>query len=247
MTSSGFGSEDPDGDAGEYVIGTLPHEERTAFAARLRDDAAARRAVAAWERRFASLGFVTDAVSPQPETWSRIERELRLADGKLQRFRVIEGGGKRLPAANYIASRNRWRVAALASGAVAAALLCFVIARDNGFLRPTAHHTFVAAINRGGDQPALIIRVDLDTKQVFVRPVAAAAPAGHSLELWYIAYGKAPRSMGVVKSAPESVPIPANATPGKNTTFAVTVEPVGGSATGGPTGPVVYSGTLVAD
>jgi anti-sigma-K factor RskA len=30
-------------------------------------------------------------------------------------------------------------------------------------------------------------------------------------------------------------------------TFAVTVEPAGGSPTGGPTGPVVYTGELIRD
>ena len=247
MTGSGFG-EDFDGDAGEYVIGTLDREERAEFSARLRDDPVARRAVAEWEQRFASLAAAVDAVAPQPETWSRIEQALRLADGKLERFRVIEGGGKGSSESDYLASRNRWRAAALVSGALAAALLLFVVARDGSFLPPGgAHRTFVAAVNREGNKPALIVRVDLHSKKVLVRPVAAVAPAGHSLELWYIADGASPRSMGVVKDIPESMSIPPNTTPGDNTTFAVSVEPEGGSKTGGPTGAVVYSGALVAE
>ena len=247
MTSSGFGDDDPDGAAGEYVLGTLSREERAAFAARMRDDPATQQAVAAWEQRLSSLATAVDAVAPHPETWLRIERTLRLPDGQVRRFGVIEGGGKGPSAASYMASRNRWRAAALASGAVAASLLLFVVARV-GILSPKSlHRTFVAAVNRGGDKPALIVSVDLDTKQVLVRPVAAVAPAGRSLELWYIADGKSPRSMGVVKDVAESVPIPSNTTPGDNTTFAVSLEPEGGSKTGGPTGPVVYAGTLVGD
>ncbi len=248
MTSSGNGNADPNGEAGEYVIGTLDREERAAFAARLHDDPAAQRAVAEWERRFAALDVAVDAVAPQPDTWSRIERTLRLADGKLQRFRVIEGGGQRSAVNDYVTSRNRWRAVALVSGAIAASLLIFVVARDGSFLqRGGMHRTLMAAVNRGGDKPALIVRVNLDTKQVLVRPVSATAPPGRSLELWCIADGYTPRSMGLVKNTPESMPLPPNTDLGDNTTFAVSVEPEGGSKSGGPTGPVLYSGSLIAD
>ena len=136
----------------------------------------------------------------------------------------------------------------MAGGAVAAALVAFIAVRDLS-IRPASdvQGSYVAAVNRGGDKPALIVRVDLKTHQVLVRPVAAEAPVGHSLELWYVSDGKAPRSMGLVKAAPAVFAIPQGTTPGDKTTFAVSVEPEGGSKTGAPTGPVVYSGQLVPD
>jgi len=101
-------------------------------------------------------------------------------------------------------------------------------------------------VNRGGDQPALVIRVDLASGNVYVRPLAAEAPSGKSLELWYINAGKAPKSMGVVGADAIKIPLPAGLSPEK-ATFAVTVEPPGGSPTGDPTGPVVYSGQLIKE
>ena len=83
------------------------------------------------------------------------------------------------------------------------------------------------------------------TELSIVRPVAAKAPSGKSLELWYIERVKSPKSMGVVSGGndPIKMPLPAGISLEK-ATFAVTVEPKGGSPTGDPTGPVIYSGQL---
>lgn len=241
-------TDDPDIDAAEFVLGTLDPEERAAFADRLRADDDAKRAVSDWELRFAGLADRIDPITPPPLVWARIERAIQAAGAKPPSFRVIDGGGllaDRSPGLRT--SRNRWRAAALVSGAIAAALLVFI-----GDRRLTGGDTgvddvsYVAAVNRGGDKPALLIRVNLKTRQVYVRPVAAEAPAGHSLELWYIGDDKRPRSMGLVDQAPSTLPVPrgANATAAS---FAVSVEPPGGSKTGGPTGPVVYSGQLIKE
>ena len=226
--------------AAEYVIGTLDGVERTDFAGRLATDEPARRAVAAWERRLSPLRLAGDEVPPPAELWSRIEQALGAPPQN--RFRVIEGGASDA----IVRSRDRWRVFALSTAGVAAALVAFVVVREIGDLRqPEADTTYVAAVNRGGDKPALIVTVDLKTRQVLVRPVAAQVPAGHSLQLWYIGGGRSPRSMGLVTNAAARVPIPSDAEADGAATFAVSVEPPGGSATGAPTGAVLYSGQLV--
>ena len=94
--------------------------------------------------------------------------------------------------------------------------------------------------------PALIVRVDLATHSVTVRPIEAETPPGKSLELWYVGANAAPKSMGLVGSARASMPMPGDMQL-TNATFAVSVEPVGGSPTGAPTGPIRYKGTLVAE
>ena len=239
-------TDDLDIDAGEYVLGTLDAAERAAFSERLRVDAKARTAVSTWESRFADLDDAITPIVPPQSVWLGIERLVGQPEAKLHPFKVISGGGKVVPAAaGLLASRNRWRMGALVSGAVAAVLAVFVADRT---MRDVAPETlaYVAAVNRGGDKPALLVRVDLRTRQVFVRPVAAETPAGKSLELWYIGSGEAPRSMGVIDAGPETLQLPKG---GKAdaTTFAVSVEPAGGSKTGAPTGPVVYSGQLIKE
>ncbi len=52
--------------------------------------------------------------------------------------------------------------------------------------------------------------------------------------------------MGLVDREPARVALPDGARVEK-ATFAVTIEPEGGSPTGGPTGPIVYSGQLIRE
>lgn len=235
---------DMDLEAAEYVLGTLDAAERSAFEQRLRTDTAAQRAARAWERRFSGLVGRIDPVEPPAVVWERIERAL---GGARPTLTAIDGGAQdNTP--QLAASRARWRTAALSLGAIAAALAAVVVADPwQPRLSPPARgERYIAAVTRGGDQPALIVRVDLATRQIMVIPVAAEAPAGHSLELWYIGDDKPPRPMGVIDKSPATMAIPAGAG-GAGATFAVSVEPPGGSTTGAPTGPVVYKGTLIQE
>jgi anti-sigma-K factor RskA len=234
--------------AAEYVLGTLHSDERTLFASVLVHDEQARAAVSEWEKRLAPLSLAVAEIEPPAGIWDRIENALparRSTASAAQPFAAAASGQDRPTTAALRRSLNRWRGAAFAAGALAAALAILVADRElvhRGSVLPT----YVAVVNRGGDQPALIIRVDLGSGNVFVRPVAAEAPAGKSLELWYIDQGKAPKSMGVVSSDVIKMPLPAGLSQEK-ATFAVTVEPKGGSPTGGPTGPVIYSGRLLKE
>jgi anti-sigma-K factor RskA len=225
--------------AAEYVLGTLAKDERAAFEALLADSETARQAVAAWERRLTPLSEPVEGVTPPPAVWSAIESAL--ARRGAARQAPEETGAISL----LLRSRNRWRAATYIAGALAAGLALFSVERILVNPQQTGG-SYVAVVNRGGNAPALIIRVDLATNTVFVRPVATEVPQGHSLELWYIGQGNAPQSMGLVDQAPKQVPLPAGARIEK-ANFAVTVEPEGGSPTGGPTGPIVYSGQLLKE
>ena len=227
--------------AAEYVLGTLHADERTLFASVLAQDPEAQAAVAAWEARLAALSAAVDEVVPPPEVWRRVEG----AVSPSQSFRVIEGGARAPDAIHLRRALNRWRVAAFAAGALAASLAVFVVDREL-IRHPAVQPSYVAVVNRGGEQPALVVRVDLASGNVYVRPLAAEAPAGKSLELWYIGAGKAPKSMGVLGDNAIKMPLPAGLALEK-ASFAVTVEPKGGSPTGDPTGPVVYSGQLIKE
>ena len=238
-------SGDLETQAAEYVLGTLDAMERSAFADRLLRDAEARRAVAGWERRLAGLGGRLDPVQPSAQVWTRIEAVMSAKPAPAKTFTVVNGGFPSAP--RLKTSRDRWRAAAIAFGSIAAGLVIFVMQREIASVgHDAADVSYVAAVNRGGDKPALLIRVDLKTRQVFVRPVAAETPAGHSLELWYISDGKPPRSMGLVEKASSTLAIPQGSS-ASAATFAVSVEPPGGSTSGGPTGPVVYAGQLIKE
>ncbi len=227
-------SDDLDMRAAEYVLGTLDADERIAFQHEIETDPGVRAAVAEWEKRLAPLASLSPAVAPPADMWSRIERALP-QDGADSQENVAK---------DWRRSAQNWRRAAILSGALAAGLALFVADRE--ILAPRQGGVFFAAVNRGGGQPALIVRVDLATQTVYVRPISAETPPGKSLELWMIPKGEKPRSMGLVSAASERLPAPKDV-PIEKATFAVSVEPPGGSPTGAPTGPVVYSGALVKE
>jgi anti-sigma-K factor RskA len=221
--------------AAEYVLGTLSAEERAAFETLLEHSNEARAAVAAWQRHLAPLAATIGETTPSPAVWAAIEERLRTL-----------GVARPISLLALRASRDRWRMGAIAFATLAAGFAFFSV--DRVILdRREAATSYVAVVNRGGDLPALIVRVDLARHSVFVRPVATDVPEGKSLELWYIGQGKPPKSMGLVDSKKAwKMPLPAGAHVEK-ASFAVTVEPEGGSPTHAPTGPIVYSGQLLKE
>ena len=104
----------------------------------------------------------------------------------------------------------------------------------------------VVAMGFTSSLPALIVRVDLDRGRVHVRSLAAETPPDRSLELWYIQAGTAPRSLGLITDATETLTVPSDLrSDAPDATLAVTVEPKGGAPGGKATGPVIYSGRLI--
>jgi anti-sigma-K factor RskA len=106
---------------------------------------------------------------------------------------------------------------------------------------------YVAILQKDAASPAIEVTVNLDKKELSVRPVAARAPPGKSYELWIIdAKLGAPRSLGVIGEASRAASLsgydPAVL---QSATYAVTVEPPGGSPDGKPSGPPAFVGKLI--
>jgi anti-sigma-K factor RskA len=222
--------------AAEFVLGTLPADERARFAERLTTDAEARDAVAFWERRLAPLDAGVPEATPSPATWERIAAATLAAP---------------LAADNDSTRRLRrelraWRGAALAAGALAAGLAILAVI-DRTSLPPASQRgRYVAVVNSDGAEPALIAEVDTRSGTIIVKSVTARAPSGKSLELWHVADGHAPRSLGILKTDLNAQTIRDAVAAGPvNGMIAVSVEPEGGSPTGAPTGPIVYKGELI--
>lgn len=225
--------------AAEYVLGTLDPRERDAFAASLAGDAAARAAVAAWERRLAPLALATPEQAPGPHVWQAIVRAL---DGS----RPAPANDNRVAALSR--QVGRWRMAALGTGLVAAGL---ALAMVTGIRPPSdpSSARYVAVVTSGGEAPALIVSIDTASGIAQVRPVAAQAPPGRSLQLWYVGTGAGatPKPLGLLGADAARLPLPTGTAQTGQGLLAVSVEPPGGSPTGLPTGPVIYTGTLIRE
>ena len=108
---------------------------------------------------------------------------------------------------------------------------------------------YVAVLQRDAASPAFLLTFDLERRTLTVRTVGAERQAGKSYELWLVSDRFAsPRSLGLIgKEEFTQRPQLANydAVTINRATYAVSLEPEGGSPTGAPTGPVLFSGKLL--
>lgn len=165
---------------------------------------------------------------------------------------------------------KRWRTIASAVGALAAALLVTLSLQIfqpdalPGGLRPAprirtvevktpaplaASSQYVALLQGPGGGPAFILTIDGGTRNFTVRKVGATPEPGKSFELWLISDKlPRPRSLGVIGSGDftaRQLLASYDADVVNGATYAVTVEPAGGSPNGQPTSAPVFSGKLI--
>jgi anti-sigma-K factor RskA len=166
----------------------------------------------------------------------------------------------------------RWRGAALAIAALAAAFAGIVVVREMrpelmpDPLKPRVVEKqveviktvevpspkpaeYVAVLQRDAASPAFLLTFDLEKRTLTVRTVRAERQPGKTYELWLVSDRfKSPRSLGLIGDEQFTQraqlanydPVTIN-----RATYAVSVEPEGGSPTGAPTGPVLFTGKLI--
>jgi anti-sigma-K factor RskA len=227
--------------AAEYALGTLAAGERAALAARRLREPDLDAAIEAWERRLAPLAEAAPQIEPAQDFLPSIQARVRAATSL--------GAEARAPADDAIAEWRRraarWRAAAIAASCVAALLAVGFAVRETR--RSSTPREYVAILQKDAASPAFEVTVDLDRQEFSVRPVAAIPPPGKAYELWIIddRLG-APRSLGVVDAARRGASLAAyDRAVVADATYAVTVEPPGGSPSGKPSGAPVFVGKLV--
>jgi anti-sigma-K factor RskA len=239
-------SDDIDALAGEYVLGTLDFDERAAVDARRRYETALDAAIIGWERRLGPLSEAARDIPPPADLFAAITDRLNASAAPI----VAAIDQSQRPSAEIITLKarvRRWQIGTLVGGLLAASLAAVIVLKPQ-IIAPEQTQ-YVAVLQKDSVSPAFVVSVDISTKQLTVRQVAADKLTGKSYELWLVnAKLPQPKSLGVVHDAgvtrgvnlagysPEVV---------ENSVFAVSLEPEGGSPTGLPTGPVVFSGKLV--
>lgn len=174
----------------------------------------------------------------------------------------------------YLANRlRRWRITAAAAAAIAALLAAFIVVTQvapgvfpaGGFLHAPQlfarapapapapaqanPNRLVAVLQQDPTAPAFLLTIDPADRKLTVRRVLAAAGADHSYELWLISpHDPKPRSLGVVGASEftqRALGSDYDLDTLRGATYKVSFEPAGGSKTGAPTGPILFSGRLV--
>ena len=228
-------SPDDDFAAAEYALGTLDATQRATLAARRQREAELDEAIHAWEALLAPLAEAAPEIAPPRELLPAIEARIRGASPDTPENATVAALERGI---------RRWRAAALAASVIAALLAVGFVARETG--RRSAPHEYVAILQKDAASPAFEVTVDLDRQELTVRPVAAQAPPGKSYELWLIDAKLGARSLGVIGDKPRAASLSAyDPSVISGATYAVTVEPPGGSPTGQPSGAPVFVGKLI--
>ena len=237
--------DDIDAVAAEYVLGTLDLPERTAVAARRPREPALDTAIRDWEKRLAPLNELTPPLEPTKEIWAKIGA------------RIDRDGAGSAAATNVVDLERhlaRWRRLAIAASAAAASLLVVIGVREVGRTQSPqalAPQNYVAVFQKDDASPAFLLSIDLGSRQLTIRPVAAQTPPGKTYQLWIAAaqLGGKPQSLGLVEQQGATTRTALSAyDPAivQTATFGVSLEPAGGSPTGQPTGPVFHAKLIPA-
>ncbi|MGI3900233.1 MAG: anti-sigma factor [Janthinobacterium lividum] len=229
--------------AAEYVLGTLDADGRADVAARLPGDADLGRAVAAWEDRLAPLISTIRSVVPPAA----------VLDALMVRLFGDAGSAASAPAGTVPiellrTQLRRWQVSTGGLALLAASLTAWVVVHEMTPGLPTGSHV-TAVLQRDAGAPAMVLDIDLATRRLTITPVLDAAPSGRTYQLWIIdpALGN-PRSLGLVAGGAGKQESLTSYDPAviSGATYAVSVEPAGGSPTGLPTSTPILTGKLAA-
>jgi len=203
--------------AAEYVVGLLSSPERAAVQDRLRNDPGFADQVEAWEAYFAGLNEDYGSMQPSPQVKAAIDHRLFATASKPSRWWI-------------------W------SGLIAAVLVAAVFIGSLSLNVGTVP-TLVAQLESTESPYRFAVTLDDAGAEVEIALTAGERVAERTFELWLIPQGGAPRSLGTFMQAGQLPPLK-DAQLGAGAVLAVSLEPLGGSPTGAPTGPVLAVGTL---
>ena len=222
---------EPDLLAAEHALGVLNAADRAAAEQRMARDPMFLAEVTDWQARLAPMAQTLAPVEPPAGLWPRIARGLPANDN-------MGRGGR------------TWRVAALASMALAAASLAvtFRIANQPPTVIAPTGQVLNARLDTAAGQHLFVAAYDPDRKALIISSlVPPGTDPGHVHQLWLIPADGRPRALGLVPAG-GTLKLPMEAglaqMTGASATLAISVEAPGGSPKPGPTGPVVAKGQL---
>ena len=222
--------------AAELALGLLEGEERSVALRRVLAEPGFAAQVEWWRSRFAALFDLWPERAAPSYVAERIEASL---DGTA----IGTGGPAKV-------SRFPWPALAAFTSAIAACLLLFVMLRPE----PTVPVSQPAPVPRStsvlvamlGDAKSPVAAV-YDPANGALRVAAGpGVPDARVAELWVIGGDGVPHALGLLSGQP-TVLSPKGVDRGRiapGATLAISVEPLGGSPTGLPTGPVVATGVV---
>ena len=214
----------------DYALGLLSPTEATLFEALMDRDPGVARHVGSLRDRMLPLDLSAPPVAVPADFAARVRRELPAQVVPL----------RAPPAA------APWRAGI--GGLIAAAVVGLLVGFGGAGLRPLPEPRVVAVLVDDAGVPQAVID-DYGNDSVSVRFVAdIPVPADRTLQVWTLPSPQiGPTSLGVLdRTAATQLRFPDLPDPQAQQLYEVTLEPLGGSPTGRPTGPIVGKGFAAA-
>ena len=208
--------------AAEYALGTLRGRARERLKRWMRDDPELMKEIKSWEARLAPMAEAVAPVEPPARVWRQVEQQL-----------------------DFRKKSSLWKALGLIAAGAAAAMVAMAVLlplqREASYLAvlsdPKTNRPVLVATAERADR---VLRVNVLDPAIHV--------SGRSLELWALPQGGKPRSLGVISNEERGalkLVAAADQALADVPTLALSLEPAGGSPTGQPTGPVLYTGPCV--
>ncbi|WP_347303048.1 anti-sigma factor [Croceibacterium sp. TMG7-5b_MA50] len=225
--------------AAELALGLLEGPDLAVAQARLRAEPDFAAEVSWWRERCGALSAAGTEAAPPADMWNRIEAGLATPVAA-----PTATGGRRLP----------WFAGGALAGALAASLAAVLLVPAPRTIERVvrvpvvtpAAPPLVAILAPGEGTAREPVAAVFDRQTRTLRLTATiSVPEDRAAELWRIGSDNVPRALGLL-TAGERAPIriDADLSLQADEIIAISIEPLGGSPTGTPTGEVIASGAL---
>lgn len=221
--------------AAEYALGLLEGAELLEARGLLASDSAFADDVAAWDARLAPLLDELPEIAPAAKTWTKIEAALAEAPRE----------------AEIVSLRRRVRRWQLGTGVAAAAAVVLALVslppRGPAPLPRAPAAPLMASLAIAPAAPRIGVAWLPEQRELLVSAAGVSADRAHDRQLWLVPAKGNPRSLGLVRpdaDARVAVAPDLAAMLREGAILAVSQEPLGGSPTELPTGPVIATATL---
>jgi anti-sigma-K factor RskA len=223
--------------AAEYVIGSLPADERAEFEHALARDFALQQGMYFWQDKLLPMTRMLAQVEPSADVWTRIERSIERTS------RHTQSSGKQ----RWWEGLKFWRFGAVAASLVAVVLALRLISPG---ITPTPDAVRYVAVLQSPDKKdaGWIVEASVGGK-LRLTPLGTTTVAPQkTLQFWTKAQGASgPTSLGLVPpDRVTEIDVARLPVLEREQLFELTLEPEGGSTIGRPTGPILYVGRTVA-
>ena len=239
--------------AAAYALGTLRGAARRRFEQLARQHPAIRASALIWESRVCGLTEIQEEHTPPAAVWTRIDNLVQADIAQTQQRAWVSAQ----PTTPWWQSWRLWQSATFAS-------LVLVVVMFVGFNQQQHQHStelaslqqelqhsqtkqVLAVLSDSQANAQLLVSMDTRNNALLVQRIGNfRTPSQRDLQLWALPPGQAPVSLGVL-AGQNMVRLPLQRERLADTsTLAVSLEPSGGvPSEGGPTGPVLFKGSLI--